>query len=181
MTIQTRISPAQATAVAAVGVGALAFWMSFTALSDLATLYGVPGAQANALPLVIDGLTVVATIGAATLRTGRWYAWTLLIVSTVVSVAGNATHAHTTNGSPIAIGIAVTPPLFLLAVTHLSIMLASQGPAPVSVTVQPEAATETPLEVNVTPAPTEDVVDFEFGTPTIDAPILIDKEPVLIG
>lgn len=186
MTIQTRISPAKATAIASVGVGAIAFWMSFTSLSDLASMYGVEGAQSRGLPLVVDGLTVVSTIGAATLQRGRWFAWALLLVSTAVSVVGNATHAVVTNGSPIAVGIAVTPPLFLIAVTHLSIMLASQDSAPALVTEVPQtpvterAAQDEPRSHEFEVAPE--------STPLVEHTQTVDtlardatREPVAVG
>jgi hypothetical protein len=125
---QVRITPAKVTAAASVGVGGLAFWMSFESLTDLAGLYGVPEHQAFAFPLVVDGLVIVATVGAATLkgRAASAYAWALLILGTTVSVAGNAVHANTVVGNPIAVGISVIPPVFLLVVTHLTILLARQ-------------------------------------------------------
>lgn len=122
------VTPAKLTAVASTGVGALAMWLSFTSLSDLAVRYGVPEVQAFAFPLVVDGLVIVATVAAAALkgRAASAYAWALLILGTIVSVAGNAVHANTVVGNPVAVGISVIPPVFLLVVTHLTILLARQ-------------------------------------------------------
>jgi hypothetical protein len=145
------LTPAKITAAASVGVGALAFWLSFESLSDLAALYGVPAEQAFAFPLVVDGLVIVATVGAATLkgRAASAYAWALLILGTTVSVAGNAIHANTVVGNPVAVGISVIPPVFLLVVTHLTILLARQewakgGVVPVS-TIEGVAETDNEL------------------------------------
>lgn len=114
-------------AVAAVAVAALAFWLSFAALADLAARFGVPAGQAWAFPLVVDGLVVVSTVAAAAMTRHRWYAWALLVVGTIVSVAGNGIHAWHLTASSIGVGIAVIPPVVTLAAIHLTIMLAQQG------------------------------------------------------
>ncbi|MFE5700004.1 DUF2637 domain-containing protein [Rhodococcus koreensis] len=121
-------TPARGTAVGAVGVTALASWMSFTALSDLAAHNGIADHQSAALPLIVDGLTIVSTIAAAALSRGwpRAYAWILLVLGTAVSVAGNSAHAVTNGGGPIAVAISVIPPLVQLASIHLAITLANE-------------------------------------------------------
>lgn len=131
-------------AVAAVAVAGLAFWLSFAALADLAARFGVPAGQAWAFPLVVDGLVVVSTVAAAAMHRHRWYAWALLVVGTIVSVTGNGIHAWHLTASSIGVGIAVIPPLVTLAAIHLTIMLAQQGR---------DTATPTPV--------TSDVSDFE--------------------
>lgn len=113
-----------------IAVGALAFSLSFTALSDLAAANGVAHGQAWAIPLVLDGGVIVATSATLALKRHRWFAWMLLILSSMVSVAGNVAHAHeTTAGSIIAMVIAAIPPLWLLAATHLTVMLVRQREA----------------------------------------------------
>ncbi|AIK69071.1 hypothetical protein PBI_TRIKE_32 [Mycobacterium phage Trike] len=102
-----------------IAVGGLAFSLSFTALSELAAASGV--AQAWMVPLVVDGGVVVATTATVALRTHRWYPWTLLILGTLVSVAGNVAHAEP--HGVIAMVIAAIPPLWLLASTHLTVLL----------------------------------------------------------
>jgi hypothetical protein len=134
-----RITPTKATAAASVGVTSLAFLMSYTALSDLAARNGISEAQSPAFPLIVDGLTIVSTLAvyAADSKPARIYAWTLLILGTAVSVAGNAAHALANGGSHIAVAIAVIPPLVQLASIHLTMTLISQerskALAPVSV------------------------------------------------
>ncbi|QJD52087.1 membrane protein [Mycobacterium phage MA5] len=115
-----------------VAVGGLAFALSFTALSDLARHAGGMEGQEWMIPLVVDGGIIVATMATVALRRHQWYAWTLLILSSLVSVAGNVTHAHP--HGLIAMVIASIPPLWLLAATHLTLMLArsENEPAPVA-------------------------------------------------
>lgn len=145
-------------AVAAVAVAALAFWLSFASLADLAARFGVPAGQAWAFPLVVDGLVVVSTVAAAAMTRHRWYAWALLVVGTIVSVAGNGIHAWHLTASSISVGIAVIPPLVTLAAIHLTIMLAQQGR---------DTATGKPV--------TSDVSDFEHESE--DVPDAIEPAP----
>jgi hypothetical protein len=66
-----------------------------------------------------------------------------------VSIAGNGIHAWLTQGSWIAVGVALTPPVFLLWVTHLTVRLGREGiehidipdelPALVEVIADPQA------------------------------------------
>ncbi|WXX09745.1 membrane protein [Mycobacterium phage MS619] len=107
-----------------VAVGGLAFALSFTALSELSAANGV--GQAWMVPLVVDGGIIVATMATVALRAHQWYAWTLLLLSSLVSVAGNVAHAQA--HGPIAMVIAAIPPLWLLASTHLTVLL-YRGPA----------------------------------------------------
>ena len=43
-------------------IAAGAFWLSFTALADLARRSGIDAGQAWAWPLIVDGIIVVATV-----------------------------------------------------------------------------------------------------------------------
>ena len=119
-------TPATLTAAASTAVTGLSFWVSYTALSDLAAHNGISPDQAPAIPLIVDGLTIVSTIAAYALdtRRARVYAWALLILGTAVSVAGNAVHAS--GHGPVAVAIAVIPPLVQLASIHLTMTLLSQ-------------------------------------------------------
>lgn len=114
-----------------VAVGGLSFALSFTALTDLAAGNGVPSSQAWMLPLVIDGGVIVATTATVALRRHGWYAWALLLLSSVVSVVGNVLHAQP--HGPVGMFIAAIPPLWLLAATHLTVMLSRQREEGVSV------------------------------------------------
>ncbi|QWS69765.1 membrane protein [Mycobacterium Phage Leviathan] len=104
-----------------IAVGGLAFALSFTSLSDLAVTHGVTPGQSWMLPLVIDGGIIVATMATVALRQHGWYAWTLLLLSSMVSVAGNVAHAQP--HGPVGMFIAAIPPLWLLAATHLTVLL----------------------------------------------------------
>lgn len=119
------LSPVNVATAGTVAVGGLSFALSFTALSDLAAGNGVPPSQAWMVPLVIDGGVIVATAATVALQRHVWYAWTLLVLSSVVSVAGNVAHAQT--HGLVAMVIAAIPPLWLLAATHLTVMLTRQG------------------------------------------------------
>lgn len=118
-------------------VGGLAFALSFSALSDLAEHSGVTPGQAWMVPLVIDGGIIVATAATVALNRHGWYAWTLLILSSMVSVAGNVLHAQP--HGPVAMFIAAVPPLWLLAATHMTVVLSRQSSGrETSATARPE-------------------------------------------
>lgn len=150
---------------ASVGVGALAFSLSFTALTDLAQQNGIGSGQAWMLPLVVDGLVVVSTAASAKLkRFAAAYAWALLVIGTATSVWGNVTHAQSNGFGVIGMAIAAIPPLFLLAVSHLTILLAHQAKreaadvvAEAEAIVQEAAAIEQAPVVEATP-PVEEAV-----------------------
>lgn len=120
------------TAVAGTVVIALgAFWLSFTALADLARRSGVDGSQAWAWPLIVDGIIVVATISVVALhehgRAATRYPWMLLIAGAAVSVAANAVDAVVSADAVVppvlAASVSAVPPLVLLAITHLTVEL----------------------------------------------------------
>src|SRR5690625_2725376 len=72
-----------------------AFWLSFTALTDLALRSGIGAGQAWAWPLIVDGIIVVSTVSVVALAGKRnaWYPWALLTGGALVSVTANAIHA----------------------------------------------------------------------------------------
>ncbi|AIT13352.1 hypothetical protein PBI_EQUEMIOH13_36 [Mycobacterium phage Equemioh13] len=105
--------------VGTVAVGGLAFALSFNSLSELSAANGV--GQAWMVPLVVDGGIIVATMATVALSRHGWYAWTLLLLSSLVSVAGNVAHAQP--HGLIAMVIAAIPPLWLLGSTHLTVLL----------------------------------------------------------
>ncbi|MEV8358636.1 DUF2637 domain-containing protein [Microbacterium sp. NPDC076895] len=118
------------TAVAGtVFIAAAAFWLSFTALADLARRSGVDESQAWAWPLIVDGIIVVATVSVVALAGQRaaWYPWLLLMAGAAVSVAANAIHAVVAADADTPAGlagsVAAVPPLVLLAITHLTVVL----------------------------------------------------------
>lgn len=110
-------------------IGAGAFWLSFTALADLAMRSGIAAGQAWIWPLLVDGLIVVATVAVVALDGHRtaWYPWALLVAGAMVSVTANAAHALVTAEATVpgvlAATVAAVPPLVLLASTHLTVVL----------------------------------------------------------
>lgn len=114
-----------------------AFWLSFTALADLARRSGIDAGQAWAWPLIVDGIIVVATVAVVALASQRrptWYPWTLLAAGAVVSVTANAIHAiiaADTDVPPVlAASVAAIPPLVLLSITHLTVILTKPATTP---------------------------------------------------
>lgn len=123
------------TAVAGtVFIAAGAFWLSFTALADLAARSGIGQGQAWAWPLIVDGIIVVATVAVVALagQRGAWYPWLLLTAGAVVSVTANAIHAVVASDADVpgvlAACVAAVPPLVLLAITHLTVILTRPVP-----------------------------------------------------
>ncbi len=111
-------------------IAAGAFWLSFTALADLARRSGIDAGQAWAWPLIVDGIIVVATVAVVALASQSrrtWYPWTLLAAGAVVSVTANAIHAIIAADADVppvlAASVAAIPPLVLLSITHLTVFL----------------------------------------------------------
>ncbi len=111
-------------------IAAGAFWLSFTALADLAQRSGIEAGQAWAWPLIVDGIIVVATVAVVALANQSrptWYPWTLLAAGAVVSVTANAIHAiiaaDTDVPAVLAASVAAIPPLVLLSITLLTVIL----------------------------------------------------------
>ncbi|MGC3956004.1 MAG: DUF2637 domain-containing protein [Propionicimonas sp.] len=74
--------------VGTVFIAAGAFWLSFSALPDLAHRSGVVADQAWAWPLIVDGIIVVARVAVVALsgQPTAWYPCALLSAGAVVSV-----------------------------------------------------------------------------------------------
>ena len=131
MTVRSHLPSRHTVAVALATLAALAvalsaFARSFSALSDLAVMHQWPADQAWILPVALDGMIIVPTVAAVVRREARWYAWSLLVAGTILSVAGNGIHAWLTAMSHIAVGLAVIPPIVTLAAVHLTIVIARQ-------------------------------------------------------
>lgn len=150
--------------VGTVFIAAGAFWLSFTALADLARRAGIGAGQAWAWPLIVDGVIVVSTVAVVALAGERaaWYPWTLLIGGAAVSVTANALHAIVAADADIPAGlaaaVAAVPPVVLLASTHLTVVLIrtttqpAAGAASIRESVALKAApTETPAVASPTP------------------------------
>ncbi|MDR2373134.1 MAG: DUF2637 domain-containing protein [Bifidobacteriaceae bacterium] len=115
-------------------VACLAFLLSFTALTRLAGRAGVAAGLGWAWPLIVDGTIVVATVAVVALRDrrGQGYAWLLLVCGALVSVTANAVQAAMPAGAALPAGLAAAvcsvPPVVLLAITHLTVVLARRQP-----------------------------------------------------
>lgn len=152
------------TAVAGtVFIAAGAFWLSFTALADLAHRSGIDAGQAWAWPVIVDGIIVVSTVAVVALARQRsaWYPWVLLAAGALVSVTANAIHAVVAADADVpgvlAASVAAVPPLVLLAITHLTVILTR----PAS-----EAATA-PLTDEEEPAPEGRLPELQPVTPAL--------------
>lgn len=170
-------------------IGAGAFWLSFTALADLAVRSGIGAGQAWIWPLLVDGLIVVVTVAVVALDGHRsaWYPWALLIGGALVSVITNAAHALVTAEASVpgllAAIVAAVPPLVLLASTHLTVVLIrstrttttpppatlTQAETPLSVLPPADTASETPTPSPATepddPSPHHEDEKAEPSTP----------------
>lgn len=119
-----------------------AFWLSFTALADLAHASGIAATQAWAWPLIVDGIIVVGTVAVVALagQRGAWYPWMLLMIGAAVSVAANSIHAVVAADADVlpvlAASVAAVPPLVLLAITHLTVVLTQRFRLHVSSTAE---------------------------------------------
>lgn len=149
-------------------IAAGAFWLSFTALADLAGRSGIAGEQAWIWPLLVDGLIVVATIAVVALDGHRtaWYPWALLIAGAGASVTANAIHAVVTADTDVpallAAAVAAVPPLVLLASTHLTVVLTRGSTTP--------PATE--------PTTTDDMTEPSPASPAVPATAITVEPPV---
>jgi hypothetical protein len=117
------LSPVNCATAGTIAVGGLSFALTFTALRDLAADNGVP-TQAWMVPLVIEGGMIVATAATVALEKHRWFAWMMVVLSSLASVVGNVVHAQP-HGT-VAMVIAAIPPLWLLASAKLTVMLTRQ-------------------------------------------------------
>ena len=157
-----------AAASGTVVIGAGAFWLSFTALADLAERSGIPVGQAWIWPLLVDGLIVVATVAVVALDRHRtaWYPWSLLIAGALVSVTANAAHAMVAAivsvPGVMAATVASVPPLVLLASTHLTVILIRSA--------KPTHSSEPRTQVT---APSTAV-----GHQSVEQPLTITGEPI---
>ncbi|WP_228830418.1 DUF2637 domain-containing protein [Nocardia beijingensis] len=146
-----------------IAVGAAAFRLSFATLKDLAVLAHIPASDAWLFPLIVDGTILLATFGVLVLANApeRRFFVTVLIIGSVVSVAGNSLHA-------VAAGrelpwwasalVAAIAPISLLADTHgLALLIRAaqrdSAPEPAPAAVVEPAAEQAPAEPESEPEP----------------------------
>jgi hypothetical protein len=152
-----------------------AFWLSFTALADLAARSGIDRGQAWAWPLIVDGIIVVATVSVVALggQKAAWYPWMLLAGGALISVTANAIHAVVAADADVpdvlAASVAAVPPLVLLAITHLTVILTRTKD-----TTEPPGEDEERAHADPGSTPT--------GTPTLaSAGVARELEPARVG
>ncbi|MEV1134524.1 helix-turn-helix domain-containing protein [Rhodococcus coprophilus] len=118
----THSAPLVVTVAGTAAICVAAFWLSYEALTDLASRSGITTPWL--WPLIVDGLIIVATV-AVVAQVGT-YAWLLLLAGAAISVAGNVLHASLPEGElPVWLcaTVAAVPPIALVAVTHLAVIL----------------------------------------------------------
>lgn len=110
------------------------FVISFTALSNLALLSGIPKQVAWIWPLVVDGFIIAATLSAYVIRGVNkkleWYPWVALLFFALISIVGNGIHAFNNRQNldiPVwlAAGVSSIPPIALLVASHLLMLISS--------------------------------------------------------
>jgi len=158
------------TAVAGtVFIAAGAFWLSFTALADLAARSGIGAGQAWAWPLIVDGIIVVATVAVVALAGQKtaWYPWVLLIGGAAVSVTANALHAVVAADADVpgvlAAAVAAVPPVVLLAITHLTVILTR----PLPTAADPDTGAVDREQLAPVEHPTQSPVPVEAPEPSL--------------
>lgn len=147
-----------------VAIAAMAFILSFDALRTLAVACGVQEGLSWMFPLIIDAPVLAFTWATWVFKTrglGQAYPWAMLIVFSMVSLVGNALHAHPveTNGLLLpdwgAALLMTMPPVALLATSHMIVRAASRSfdmetapepePVPIEETVKEPEATPEPI------------------------------------
>lgn len=109
--------------VATYAIALLAFALSYSKLVDLASRAGYGEIMSHAWPLIVDGIAVVAARGVLRLAAGRWYAWSLLVAGTAVSILAAVLNAMVPAGPlpPVATSaVTVIPALCLPFALHLA-------------------------------------------------------------
>ncbi|WP_052062008.1 DUF2637 domain-containing protein [Rhodococcoides fascians] len=141
------MKPAKRVAVTGIAILLpLALYLSYIALVDVAARSGVGHYEAYTWPIIVDGVAIVSTVAAYSLRgrkdtpprSGYRYAWTLLAAAAIVSAAANAAHLLMPPGPMpqwVIAGVALVPPAAVVVVAHLAVILARDAH-----TVEPAAA-----------------------------------------
>lgn len=176
----------------AVVLALLAFIISFDALRAVGLACGINAALAWMFPIIIDGSTLAFTWAAwafKTRRMGTLYPWLMLVLFSVISLIGNALHAHPVmvNGMllpdwvpPV---IMTVPPVALLATTHMIVLAAGRtfDRQAMAEAASPEPAG--PLAVPATrpavpPEPASAIETDHDTEPGSDTPGPADGEPL---
>ncbi|MEV0108641.1 DUF2637 domain-containing protein [Nocardia sp. NPDC050799] len=168
------------------GVGAAAFRLSFSTLEDLARLARMPADDAWLFPLIVDGTILLATFGllvCARHKSERNFFLGVLVVGSLVSVAGNSVHAVAA-GQPLpgwaAALVAAVAPISLLVDTHglallFRVAARQRAEAHAEPVAEPESASVT-LPAESAPDPEPVAVPAPVLTP-VPAPAPIASTP----
>ncbi|WP_433594407.1 DUF2637 domain-containing protein [Nocardia sp. CA-145437] len=176
-------------AVAAIlAVGLAAFRLSFVGLRELAVAAAIPAGDAWLFPVVIDITTAIAAalaVAATDEAVRQWFS-RVLIVGTLVSIAGNGLHS-VLRGQPLptwgcVLVVAVAPIAVFADVHGLILLIASMARTP-SPAPAPAILTREPVELAPAPAdPPIVAVSVAVAPPPrmmpIPAPILRPNLPV---
>jgi hypothetical protein len=161
-----------------VGVGAAAFRLSFSTLQDLAKIAGMPSGDAWLFPLIVDGTILLATFGVlvcANHKSERRFFLGVLIVGSLVSVAGNSVHAVVASDSPLgwaAALVAAVAPISLLVDTHgLALLFRVSTDQRTQTRLEPEPAAE-PEPASASPVSAESVPEPVTDPVPDTAPVL---------
>lgn len=133
MSRRARLWPLVALVIA---IASIAFVLSFDALRTLGMACGVSPALAWMFPLIID-LPVIAFTWATwvfkTRHLGQAYPWAMLVVFSLVSLSGNALHAHPTETNGMLLPqwgaslLMTMPAVALLATSHMIVKSAAKS------------------------------------------------------
>nr|WP_240539296.1 DUF2637 domain-containing protein [Bifidobacterium sp. SO1] len=122
--------------VVAVILALLAFIISFDALRVVGLACGINERLAWMFPLIIDGSTLAFTWAAWAFKTRRLstvYPWLMLVLFSIISLIGNALHAHPVEVNGLLLPdwvpplIMTVPPVALLATTHMIVLAAGRS------------------------------------------------------
>ncbi|WP_327150034.1 DUF2637 domain-containing protein [Nocardia sp. NBC_01329] len=170
------------------GVGAAAFRLSFSTLKDLAKLAGMPVADAWLFPLIVDGTILLATFGVlvcANHKAERRFFLGVLVVGSLVSIAGNSVHAVVASDSPLgwaAALVAAVAPISLLVDTHgLALLFRVATDPPTQIRSEPEPVDDPePASVPVPAESAPESVPEAVTDPVSDPEPAVSPVPVLV-
>lgn len=135
-----------------------AFLLSFYALSDLASNYGVPAGHAWVWALVVDLSILGGTTARLKMRESN-FARMIFICATAVSVAGNTIHALPYG--PVGVGIAIFPPIAVLGLFEVCVKLLQNAKTPSTLSPAPSDNTPGPQTSAPSSAPSNRAVVVE--------------------
>ena len=196
MSVKARQAPLWPLMALATLIAVMAFVLSFDALRTLGIACGIQQALGWMFPLIVDVPVLAFTWATWVFKTrgmGQGYPWAMLILFSIVSLVGNALHAHPveTHGMLLpdwtASLLMTMPPIALLATSHMMVTAASRSYD--LETVEPEQPDEEPIEEpEAVEKPTEptgeklpEPVEKPEPEPPIEEPEAVEKPTEPIG